>query len=714
MKGIGHQHWLQTWRHQLRFVSRRTVDKQQNRRAHARATVATGLFPPSFFLVQTAHDTFLCIETATGRLRHLSHLDSPDCAPLLYSQVGPTVTSGVLAPWEAERGMRFLDDSPVLEPTHPGTSEARFADQDETEFKFYPVLMHRCLKSLAAFQDPFRMLFLSAEPPDADNPLGQVGFRKDTASDWEHFRLVPLQWRPAGHLCKIVAQASSLLSGSLSLEECASAIAAADSALEQETWLAICFRALAFPDFIRLLAALRELLNVDISDRGSLCKGHDGLAAMLIDSMRLQDATVDLTFNGRIAAHADAANLQPDFWTTYALPALTRWRTNRQWSGSPDNQAVVGTDLDFLQSWEREMPFKPSGRLANFIGRYCTEPTKDVCVIASARNEGPYLLEWIAHHQAIGIQSFFIYSNNNDDGSDALLERLSEAGVIYYLKNVVKPGTSPQYKAYKHALSVLPDVLDYRWALMIDLDEFLVLDANRFKTIGEFLAPFNDNHVDAICFNWALFGSWGQAKRTPELVRHRFIHRAPQMHWVIKCAARPNRFLTSHAHFPFSYRSVPIEVRHSSGARHVNFFVPGMESAYFRPPTEGGAWVNHYHCKSAEEYLWTRARGTGDWPIGTNMITDAAMEGFLAQHNRVAYGLRDERALHCAPNFDECYQRLISIPGIQDIISNIDRIFQDRVTRLKNELSRSAPPDLSPEVVTAFVAALNGSENPWE
>ena len=46
------------------------------------------------------------------------------------------------------------------------------------------------------------------------------------------------------------------------------------------------------------------------------------------------------------------------------------------------------------------------------------------------RNEGVYALEWLAYHQSLGIDEFFIYSNNNDEGSDALLKRLSGAGVI--------------------------------------------------------------------------------------------------------------------------------------------------------------------------------------------------------------------------------------------------------------------------------------------
>ncbi len=45
------------------------------------------------------------------------------------------------------------------------------------------------------------------------------------------------------------------------------------------------------------------------------------------------------------------------------------------------------------------------------------------------RNEGPYILEWLAHHRAIGVRDALIYSNDCDDGSDALLDLLAGAGM---------------------------------------------------------------------------------------------------------------------------------------------------------------------------------------------------------------------------------------------------------------------------------------------
>ncbi len=55
--------------------------------------------------------------------------------------------------------------------------------------------------------------------------------------------------------------------------------------------------------------------------------------------------------------------------------------------------------------------------------------------LTSARNEGSYLLDWIAYHRSIGFDHIFIYTNDNTDGSDDLLDRLAYTGAVTWLRN---------------------------------------------------------------------------------------------------------------------------------------------------------------------------------------------------------------------------------------------------------------------------------------
>ncbi len=63
------------------------------------------------------------------------------------------------------------------------------------------------------------------------------------------------------------------------------------------------------------------------------------------------------------------------------------------------------------------------------------------------RNEGPYLLEWIMHYQLLGFDRIIIFSNDNNDGSDALLAALHEAQIIDWRPRVLLPEQSPQLSA---------------------------------------------------------------------------------------------------------------------------------------------------------------------------------------------------------------------------------------------------------------------------
>ncbi|HBD0355695.1 TPA: glycosyltransferase family 2 protein, partial [Escherichia coli] len=52
------------------------------------------------------------------------------------------------------------------------------------------------------------------------------------------------------------------------------------------------------------------------------------------------------------------------------------------------------------------------------------------CIGAIFKNEGPYILEWIAYHQSIGVDRFYIVDNVSNDTSSELLCDLHSLGII--------------------------------------------------------------------------------------------------------------------------------------------------------------------------------------------------------------------------------------------------------------------------------------------
>ena len=53
-------------------------------------------------------------------------------------------------------------------------------------------------------------------------------------------------------------------------------------------------------------------------------------------------------------------------------------------------------------------------------------------LVATAKNEGPYLLEWVAYHRMIGFDNILIFQNDSDDYTHETLRILDSLGVVQY------------------------------------------------------------------------------------------------------------------------------------------------------------------------------------------------------------------------------------------------------------------------------------------
>jgi hypothetical protein len=58
-----------------------------------------------------------------------------------------------------------------------------------------------------------------------------------------------------------------------------------------------------------------------------------------------------------------------------------------------------------------------------------------VTIVTCMKNEGPFILEWVAYHRSIGIGNFIVFSNDCADGTVELLDRLDELGLVTHLPN---------------------------------------------------------------------------------------------------------------------------------------------------------------------------------------------------------------------------------------------------------------------------------------
>ena len=87
------------------------------------------------------------------------------------------------------------------------------------------------------------------------------------------------------------------------------------------------------------------------------------------------------------------------------------------------------------------------------------------------KNEGPYILEWLAYHRVIGFSDFLIYTNDCEDGTTEILDRLTEMGLVQHERNEVLL-RGPHKSALKYALAH-PMTAAADWIYIADIDEYL-------------------------------------------------------------------------------------------------------------------------------------------------------------------------------------------------------------------------------------------------
>jgi hypothetical protein len=148
--------------------------------------------------------------------------------------------------------------------------------------------------------------------------------------------------------------------------------------------------------------------------------------------------------------------------------------------------------------------------------------------ILTVRNEGGFLLEWLAHHRACGFTDFLVFSNDCDDGTDAMLDRLQAMGWLTHVRNDGPHDEGPQWAALK-AADRHPLMKTADWVLFSDIDEFVNIRTGD-HTLRALLDALPE--ATAITLTWRMFGNAGVVNYTDRPVTRSFVRAAPPvLHW---------------------------------------------------------------------------------------------------------------------------------------------------------------------------------------
>ncbi|MFV2002445.1 MAG: glycosyltransferase family 2 protein [Paracoccaceae bacterium] len=148
--------------------------------------------------------------------------------------------------------------------------------------------------------------------------------------------------------------------------------------------------------------------------------------------------------------------------------------------------------------------------------------------VLTVRNEAAFLLEWLAHHQAAGFTDFLVMSNDCDDGTDAMLDRLQAPGALAHLPNPAPHDGGVQWAALKRA-GKHPLLERADWILALDIDEFVNVHVGAHQ-ISDLLHALPE--ASAITLTWRLFGNAGVQRYEDTPVCEQFCRAAPRiMNW---------------------------------------------------------------------------------------------------------------------------------------------------------------------------------------
>ncbi|CTQ50418.1 glycosyltransferase family 2 protein [Jannaschia donghaensis] len=146
-----------------------------------------------------------------------------------------------------------------------------------------------------------------------------------------------------------------------------------------------------------------------------------------------------------------------------------------------------------------------------------------ITVVTCVRDEGPFIVDWIAHLRALGVGRILVFTNDCRDGTETLLEALAPAGVSHVSQgNILGSGKTPQWRAMAAAWDH-PACATAEWLAHLDVDEYPALDG--FDTLHDLVASVPC--AQAIALPWRLFGCAGRMQPGQGATPERFDRAAP-------------------------------------------------------------------------------------------------------------------------------------------------------------------------------------------
>ena len=303
-------------------------------------------------------------------------------------------------------------------------------------------------------------------------------------------------------------------------------------------------------------------------------------------------------------------------------------------------------------------------------------------IVTTMKNEGPFILEWLAYHKAIGFDDIIIYTNDCTDGTDTMLQMLERKGIVQHRENPFRgSGLKPQHAALQ-ASEDEPAIQNAAWVTCIDVDEFVNIKVGD-GTLDALFDAVPDANM--IAMTWRLFGNADVHDYVDQPITEQFLRcapefaRKPHQAWGFKTLFKNiGLFKKLGVHRPKGLNpQLWEEINWVNGSGQ-----PLPREMYrngWRSTTDTYGYdlvqLNHYAVRSAESFLVKRDRGRVN-----HVDRDQGLAYWFRMNNNAEVDLSIQRRL---PMMKAELQRLLSDPEIAEAHAQAVASHRSKIKALK-------------------------------
>lgn len=337
-----------------------------------------------------------------------------------------------------------------------------------------------------------------------------------------------------------------------------------------------------------------------------------------------------------------------------------------------------------------------------------------VVLVSAMRNEGPFLLEWVAYHRVIGIDRLVIVSNGSTDGSDELLQALDEAGEVTFLRTSPGRNIAPQdaaVQAFETEVGYQPGT----WYLWLDADEFLNVHVGD-RTVQALIGAMGG--ASGLMLNWRLFGSGGNDGFPGRHISEDFIG-ASKVDFVANLETKPlfrqgdrfSGFSVNAAGLPRVLPGTTALDCLGGNGKPLDLKAPRTQAWLDGQPMPGRnnlasrreygwalAQVNHYSVRTPDHFRLKGSRGRGMVSTGPKRPNTRHTPAYFDRFDRNE--AEDRSILHWEAAVTTEIDRLIALPGAAEAKLRIDSLVVEALATLDTAGHGALPKDLKMQTQT--------------